>query len=183
MQHFRRKHPQHWRHYSCLCGQVRPGSGGCGCGSRDGGLWRTGKCGGIGPRGNESARVRFDPKRFNPWKSCCVGVCMSYHARRMAANPPWRRRGGGSEGRGWRLTLGAHHIRFCGAAGAPLRAASARPFSPCALSKNVSTGCTGPYLVKGRWWRGERACLRDAPPFLGNFLMPLSWSKITRTAC
>jgi hypothetical protein len=29
----------------------------CGRGSRDGGLWRAGKCGGIGPRGNGSARV------------------------------------------------------------------------------------------------------------------------------
>ncbi len=29
----------------------------CGCGSRDGGLWRAGKKGGTGPRGNGSARV------------------------------------------------------------------------------------------------------------------------------
>jgi hypothetical protein len=56
--------------------------------------------------------------------------------------------------------LGAHHIRFCGASGAQLRAACARPFFSCALPTNVSTGCGGPYLLKGSWWRGERACPR-----------------------
>ena len=81
--------------------------------------------------------------------------------------------GGGESRRRLRAVVGfwARVISVsAGAAGTPLCAACVHPFSPCVLSKNVSTGCAGPYLVKGTWWRGERACLRDAPPILGNFL-------------
>ena len=137
---------------------VGTGPSGCGRGrgSRDGGLWRAGKCGGIGPRGNGSARVPLSALVLAPLEIVMCWCLCEVECRRNGEEPTMVQEGRWKRGVGLAVEsdrgfLGAHHIRFCGAAGVPLRAACARLFSACALSTNVSTGRVGPHLTKGSW--------------------------------
>ena len=140
-------------------GEVRPGGGGAGSGWA---AWRPEKCGIISPRATVGCVRKRGPGPMRPSESHCVGVCVWCACRWKGRGPTmsleerWRRWAqlAVESDRGF---LGTRHIRFCGAAGAPLCAACVRPFSPCALSKNVSAGCAGPHLAKGKWWRGEGA--------------------------